>query len=215
MFFSFAKNKELSGKLDRYLKTAEEGLLVFDSAIRHLLIHGVDEHFCTLALKIHKFESNADDIRRSIELDMYQKSLLPETREDLLSIIEIMDKIPNEAEAIANDFVSQKTVLFPEIREGFLELIQLSIETSRLAMDATRDCFGRRQRIAELARQVDNNESLGDAMERSMITKVFAASLDTGEKIIQKDFIIKLGNICDLCEDVLDRIVICSVKREH
>lgn len=215
MLFAFRKNKELAAKLDSYLKTAEESLLVFDSAIRHLMENGVDEHFCTLARKVHKFESNADDIRRSIELDMYQKSLLPETREDLLSIIEIMDKIPNEAEAIVNDFVSQKTLLFDDIKPGFLELVQLSIETSRIAMDATRDCFGKREHIAELNRRVDNNESLGDAMERAMITKVFASSLDSGDKIIQKDFIIKLGNICDLCEDVLDRIVICSVKREH
>jgi predicted phosphate transport protein (TIGR00153 family) len=145
---------------------------------------------------------------------MYEKSLLPETREDLLMIIETIDKIPNEAEAIANDFVIQKTILFPEIKSPFMELINLSVDSVEKTLDATRDCFGKRKKIAEFNLLIDNNESLGDSLEREMISKVFETELPSGDKLIQKDLIIKLGNICDLCENVLDKIVICSVKRQ-
>jgi uncharacterized protein Yka (UPF0111/DUF47 family) len=47
-----------------------------------------------------------------------------------------------------------------------------------------------------------------------MIQKIFASDIPVGEKIIQKDMINQLGDICNLCEHVMDRIVICSIKRQ-
>lgn len=209
----FRKNKELLAKLDEYMKTAVNSLAVFEETITHYMAHGIDEHFNVLVKKTHQQESLADDIRRSIELEMYQKSLLPETREDLLNIIETMDKIPNLAEAVCYDFVIQKTVLCKDIREKFMELLKLSRETFDRTVEATRDCFDKREKISEYKVVVDKNESIGDSLERDMITIIFNSNLETGEKVIQRDIVIKLGEICDQCERVLDKIVICSVKR--
>ena len=53
----------------------------------------------------------------------------------------------------------------------------------------------------------------GDHLERKMIKTIFAMDIDTGDKILQKEFVLELGAICDLCESVKDKLVITNIKR--
>lgn len=213
--FAFKKNLKLMAMLDEYLNVAKETVLQFQTAILYLLENGQDDHFIMMAEKTHQSESNADDIRRRIELFLYEKSLMPETRRDLLLIIETIDRVPNRAERIIYMYVTQKTKIHPAIENELKELLNLSVETFGETIKATLDCFGQMSNVKEANRIVDNNESLGDHLERKMVTKIFESDLDVGEKILQKEFVLEFGAICDLCESVLDRIVICSVKRHN
>jgi uncharacterized protein len=213
--FIFKKNLKLMAMLTEYLDVARETVREFQKAIEYMLEKGLDDHFVMLAEKTHQSESNADDIRRRIELFLYEKSLMPETRRDLLLMIENIDRVPNRAERIIYMYVTQKTIIYPGIENDLRELMKLSVETFDETINATLDCFGKMIRVKESNRIVDNNESLGDHLERRMITKIFESDLDMGEKMLQKEFVLEFGAICDLCESVLDRVVICSVKRHN
>ncbi|OGV49219.1 MAG: hypothetical protein A2017_06035 [Lentisphaerae bacterium GWF2_44_16] len=212
--FIFSRNKELFAKLEEYLGLALKTVEVFNEAVEYFVAHGVDEHFCVMAKKTQQNEAAADDIRREIETFMYEKSLLPETREDLLIIIETIDKIPNHAEAIVNIFQDQKTKLFPQISGMILELLAVSRETFGQTVEATRNCFGKRDMVKAFNAMVDKNENLGDDLERKMISNIFSSDLNTGDKILQKEIVVNLGEICDLCKTTLDHLMICSVKRQ-
>ena len=211
--FMFAKNRKLLEGLEEYLKVVQETLDEFVLAIKYAMNEGLDEHFEVLARQTHSKESNADDIRRQIEQDMYAKSLLPESRSDLLEIIEQLDRIPSQAESILNMFLTQRTPLIEAIKPDMLELVGISAETVTQTIEATRDCFNSSGKIKELSRLIDNNESIGDRLERKMIKTIFAQKIDAGEKLIQKEFILEVGAICDLCERVKDKLVITSIKR--
>ncbi len=211
--FTFGKNKQLFSKLDDYIKVTEDTLKLFAEALVYLLENDLDEHFAVMAEKVSSMESVADDLRRQIELEMYQKSLLPETRKDLLMIIESLDRIPTRAETILNMFLTQKTVMLDCIRKKMIELLKLSIETYNHTIEAVNDCFGKMKEVNRLNRLVDSNESIGDDLERDMISTIFAADIETAEKILQKEIVLQLGSICDMCETTLDLVVICTVKR--
>lgn len=209
----FSKNKELIGMIEKYLAELQESLNAFKEAIRYLMENSINDHFRIMAKKVHQHESHADDIRREIEKFMFGKSLLPETREDILNIIEVLDKISNPCEDILNDFILQRTVIIPEIRTDYLELVDISCETSKLIGEAFWDCLGKCQKLDDYNTKVDDNESLGDSLEFRMIGTIFEAELDKTEKIIQRDFVKKLGSICNICETVMDKLIICGIKR--
>jgi len=211
--FTFAKNKQLLVRLNEYIKVTEDTVKLFAEAMTYLLDNSMDEHFSVTAAKVSKLESDADDIRRQIELEMYQKSLLPETRKDLLMIIENIDRIPTRSETILNMFLTQKTVIIDQVKAPMKELVALSLETYAHTVEAVNDCFGKMEKVNELNRLVDNNESVGDGLERKMISTIFDAEIETAEKILQKEFVLQLGSICDMCETTLDLVVICAIKR--
>jgi len=199
--------------LDSYLAVVSDTLHEFSSAFRYLLEKGIDEHFKVLVSQTHKKESNADDLRRDIELQMYEKSLLPESRRDLLEVIEMIDKIPNRAESILSMHNSQHLELINEIKEDMEELLKLSLETVNYLVQMTNACFKGEGNMTELSRLIDNNESIGDHLERKMIEDIFTLKMDTGGKILQKESVLQVGAICDLCEAVKDKLVITNIKR--
>ena len=211
--FIFKKNQILFERLEDYLKVNQETIDQFVEAMEYMMKEGIDEHFDLLARQTHTKESNADDIRRKIEQEMYAKSLLPESRRDLLEIIEQLDRLPNRAESILNMFLTQKTKLLEQIKPDMVELINLSKETVKCTLEATIDCLNIKGKMKEYSRLIDNNESIGDRLERKMITTIFEANIDTGEKLLQKEFVLQIGAICDLCERLKDKLVITSIKR--
>ena len=212
MFF-LNKNKELQKMLEEYLGLVRETLDKFSESMTHVLKNGIDEHFHVLGTETHQKESNADDLRRDIEIQMYKKSLLPESRGDLLEVIEMIDRIPSQAELLLTMFHTQKTLLIDEIKDDMDELLKLSIETVDYTIKATNSCFSPDGKLTELSRLIDNNESVGDHLERKMVSAIFAKDMDSGEKLIQKDFVVQLGAICDICEKVKDKLTIVSIKR--
>lgn len=211
--FLFHKNRKLLDMLNRYLAVVNDTTDEFSAAFNYLLENGIDEHFKVLGSKTHKMESNADDLRRDIELLMYEKSLMPESRRDLLEVIEMIDRIPNCEESILSLIISQDIELSDHIKDDMSELVSLSIDTVELVIKATNACFNAVGDMDELARLIDNNESVGDHLERKMIEKIFSLTIDTGEKILQKEYVLQLGHICDLCESVKDKLVITNIKR--
>ncbi len=212
--FAFKKNKDLLNKLDEFLTVANSTFEIFCEGLEYLINNSIDNHFELLVKKISKEESQADDIRRQIEQTMYQKSILPETRGNLLSIIELLDKIPNRSETILHMFSIQQVELSDLIKSDMIELLNITKETFPKTIEATKDCFGKMANITELNRIVDNNESLGDGLERKMLKTIFASDMDTGDKILQRELILLIGGICDLCESAMDSIVITSIKRQ-
>ena len=57
--------------------------------------------------RVHKAESEADDIRREVEDMMYTRALFPESRGDILGLLEALDSVPNQAEKVVRAIVNQ------------------------------------------------------------------------------------------------------------
>ena len=212
--YLFNKNKILLEKYTNYLNICVDTIEIFREAIEHSMKSGLDEHYGVLARKVHEKESDADGMRRIIECEMYEQSLLPESREELLDIIERIDAIPNGADHLATLLMIQKTEIIPSLKKDISELLSISVESFKYTREAALDCFMKMQRIKELQTLIKNTESIGDTLEHEMIRRIFEEETGMGEKIIQKDIVYQIGDICNMCEHVMDRIVICSIKRK-
>lgn len=212
--FYLKRNRDLLEKIRNYFNQLSRSMDFFEEAFRHYLKKGADEHYEVLVRKMHGDESGADDTRRQIELEIYEKSLLPEFQGDVLTIIEKIDRIASKAEAVLYMVQLQKIKLLHPLVKDTEELLAISMETYKYTVEAALSFFGNMEEVRKLAKIVDNNESIGDRLERKMVKIIFEEKMDVGEKILQKDLIVEIGNICDLCENAMDSIVISAVKRK-
>ena len=212
----FGKHKRLFSQLDEYYEMADDCLKKFKGAIDYTLENGLDEHLDTLVEEISEKEQNCDDMRRVIEHEMFAQSLLPETREDLIEIIEMMDQIPNRCESVSFMIVDQHSSIIPDIRNDLKELVSVTVTTFTLVIEAVKDCLGRMEKTQKLIREIDDNENIGNAIERKMIRTIFKAEeLQThpGGQLIQKEIIKSIGGILDLCKHLTEKITITAIKR--
>ena len=195
--------------IDEWKKCLED----FKNAMEVYLKEGLGEKFDYYVERTHKMESQADDMRKKIEWEMYSKALLPESRGDILGFLEMMDKIPNKAESILYQIQLQRLKLPKELNPNIQRIVDLSCKAIQLVYEAAIALLSQRGDIHKLADKIDEKESECDHAGRDIMAKIFTMDMDKAEKILLKELIVEFGTLTDRAEDVSDRLTLLSVKR--
>ncbi|MCK5343830.1 MAG: DUF47 family protein, partial [Candidatus Heimdallarchaeota archaeon] len=114
----FKKTKKLELKMDEFLDTVSESGIIFQEGIKHYLKNKF-ERFENQNKKIRQLEGRADRLRRAIEQQLYTETLIPESRGDVLALLETTDNVINQAKETLLEF----SVEIPTIPEEFHEEI--------------------------------------------------------------------------------------------
>jgi predicted phosphate transport protein (TIGR00153 family) len=185
----------------------------FSEALNFCLTKGVSGDFDFLIEQTHKFESKADDIREEIKALMYGKALIPESRGDIMGLLESIDEIPRILELILNMIKTQKLVIPDFIVSDIKELIEVSLDSCDLLFKQTSALFKKSEALRSLVSKIDHNESHCDHIERRIITAIFDSNIEPFQKLQLKELIIHMGEISDQADRVSKRINIISLKR--
>ncbi|MFH2008307.1 MAG: TIGR00153 family protein [bacterium] len=213
MSLFYKREKEVYGLIQEYFETADHALEEFEEAMRCFCDAGACEQFREGDKRIHAAESRADDLRRQIERMLYSRSLLPESRGDLLGLLESFDKMPNLAETITFMVDTQRIKLPEQYREQFVRLIDVNVEAYRLVRKTVDKLFTDPDSVGEAVDPVDAKESESDRIERDLIKAVFSSELDKADMIQLRELIQRIGDISDRAENVAGRLEIISLKR--
>ena len=211
LFFS-KKNKFLEmiegylGKVTECMELAKKTLLLY-------IDKGYCEKFDELVTKTHMAESCSDDLRREIEILLYEKALMPESRGDILGMLETVDKIPNKAESVTFQIQTEVLRIPDEFKPELRKIINMNFDIFADVKRAIRAVFNDIGEVRRITNEIDKKESGSDSMERDLIKKLFSSNINIGEKILLKELIIEIGSISDRAENVADRLNIMAVKR--
>ena len=209
----FKKERQLESLIYNYLENLGMIQNHFVKAMNMCLKEGVSDDFCFLMEQTHKFESRADDMRDAVNELMYRKALIPESREDIMALLEKVDEIPRSFEQILNMIRTQK-LTFPEfLTLDIQELIRVSMESCDLMGRQIDVWLKKKEGIRVLMSTIDQNESHCDHIERRIITKIFETDIEPFLKLQLKEIVIVLGEISDQADRVSKRINIMTMKR--
>ena len=209
----FKKERQLESLIYNYLENLGMIQNHFVKAMNLCLKEGVSDDFCFLMEQTHKFESRADDMRDAVNELMYRKALIPESREDIMALLEKVDEIPRSFEQILNMIRTQK-LTFPEfLTLDIQELIRVSMESCDLMGRQIDVWLKKKEGIRVLMSTIDQNESHCDHIERRIITKIFETDIEPFLKLQLKEIVIVLGEISDQADRVSKRINIMTMKR--
>ncbi len=211
--FLFKKERTLETHIFKYLESFRLTQENFARAFQSCLLDSGCDKFQFYLEQTHKFESRADDIREDIKNLMYGKALIPESRGDIMGLIEALDELPGLFEdvlyAIATEQISLPAFLHQDIRE----MVEYSLQSVELVAQEVEALFRKNEDIMELAKVIDQNESHCDHIERRLVTSLFQSDLDPFMKLQLKDLFILLGSISDQADRVSRRIHIINIKR--
>lgn len=211
--FLFRKERQIHALIYDYLDSFKNARENFLKALDTYFEKGLCDDFDFLIGQTHKMESKADDIRNDIETMMYEKALIPESRGDILGLLEAVDQIPNLFELILYLIQTQKLVVPDFLVSDVEELVRVSSDCCDLLTKQVEALFRKSEDIRALVRAIDGNESHCDHIERRIITKIFESEMDPFQKLQVKEMVIQLGEISDQADRVSRRVHIISVKR--
>ena len=212
--FLFKKEHQVEILIFQYLECFLQTKASFAEAIDSCIMAGAEcENFEFKIQQTHKFESKADDIREEINNLMYSKALIPDSRGDIMRLLEAIDKIPQLFESTLFIMQTQHVSVPDFILMDTKELVRISLECCDLIVRQVKALFKKTEGIRSLMTTIDTNESHCDHFERRIITKIFASDLDPFEKLQIKDLIVKMGDISDQADRISKQINIISLKR--
>jgi predicted phosphate transport protein (TIGR00153 family) len=211
--FLFKKENLLDTLILQYLENLTRTQEHFVKAMDTCLDEGVCGQFSFLIDQTHKFESKADEIREEVNLLMYSRALIPESREDIMNLLEHMDVIPRIFELILHLIRTQKLKIPQFIEAETKDLIRISVESCELMIRQVELMLKNKEGIRALLATIDHNESHCDHIERSLMIKVFDSDLETCAKLQLKELIIAMGEISDQADRVSKRVNIMTLKR--
>jgi uncharacterized protein len=214
MVLFWKKQETIERMLSEYFEQCDLCYELFEKAFACYFSVGQGEAFEASVNRTHEAESRADDLRREIEFTLYGKALLPESRGDLLGLLEAFDQLPNIAETSLFAVRCQGMILPEDLAGDFKHLIDLNLQAYYLVRRAVDELFNNPKVTLHTTKEVDDKESESDRLERVMIRRIFARDTDNGTKLLLKELVLLIGRISDTAESTADRISIIAIKRQ-
>jgi predicted phosphate transport protein (TIGR00153 family) len=211
--FLFRRNRELRRQLTVYVEKARLVADTFRDGLRHYRQHGLQD-LDPFARVSHRDESECDQVRRQVERDLFAKSLLPESREDVMSLLEHMDLVINQLEDVLRQIVLQRIELPAAFQDAYADLGERCYEAAVGLLDQAEAALLNEPRTRELGDAVKACESRVDQCEQQLVAALFASDLELAQKLHFRDLVTLTAASSDLAEDAANLLTVFALKRE-
>jgi predicted phosphate transport protein (TIGR00153 family) len=209
----FGAQHEIQRKLDDYLERLDAMAADLPTTIAAYLNQDADA-FKSLFARINETEHGLDNLRREIEEEIYGRSLLPDTRGDILGLLEAIDKIPNRMQSLTREMALQNIRVPRMLHPSLLALANRDALIVGVLISTVRSFLDRPAEVKQGAKEISRHEHEGDVIEQEALALTFEEEALTLAHQLQLHRLIEgLGSICDIAEDVGDRLVIAALKR--
>jgi predicted phosphate transport protein (TIGR00153 family) len=213
MLSLFTKTRVLEKQLEDFLDAVEQGALTFHSGVRCYFSGGAERlDICMQELCAQ--ESRADDLRRAIESSLYRETLIPESRGDVLGLIESTDHVLNLMEATLQQFSVEIPDICPDLQSYYLDLAEISSQAVLSMTKAVRAYFSDLEAVRDHINKVIFYEKEADRLADMIKRRIFRKEkIKLCSKIHMRYFAYHIEHISDVAEDVCDRLAIATIKR--
>jgi predicted phosphate transport protein (TIGR00153 family) len=209
----FGRTWALENQIDEFLDKVSEAGLVFSRATRVYLDQGSCEEFETFLDQVASIEQRGDELRRTIEAELYVRTLIPDLRADVLALLEDMDHLVNVYEG--NLFrISIQTPDIPEsFHRGYKELVETVVSCVDSVVLAARAFFRDIETVRDHSSKTIFLETEADKISTKLQRTIFASDLPLERKMHLRYFVERIDELANSAEDVADALQIYTIKR--
>jgi hypothetical protein len=211
----FGRSKELEIKIMEYLDLVNRGSLTFKRDLNRYIKKNFDLFEESLN-DIKEIENDADEHQKDIKYKLYKYMLIPESRADVLTIIEEIDTITDLAKEVIFEISIEKPIIPDELENDFLELVENSTEAVDMLVKAIRAFFEEISQVNDYVNKVHFFEHQADKNEERLKRKIFSdqfKEIDIAHKMQLRYFIEEIAALSDQAETVSGDVSVAAIKR--
>jgi len=209
-----SKTKKLEGEIDGYLDSVSKAGLIFLEGVKSYMAGNMDR-FEKNYQDISVLETEADNMRRDIKRKLYTYMLIPESRGDVLGLLETLDDVVDICEKVLEQFSIETPEIAPFLLADFIMLAELSSKAVEELVKGTRSFFRENGMVSDYVNKVHFYEHEADDVEEQLKRKVFNSEEISrfSHKVHMRYFAEKIAAISDVAEDVAERLSVYAIKR--
>jgi hypothetical protein len=212
-FSLFRRTRGLENEIDEFLDKLSQSAMLFRRAVQIYLSDGCTQEFDEKLNQVNALESSADHLRRSIETQLYAQTLIPESRGDVLGLLENLDAVLNLCEGGLWAFSIETPEIPEEFHADFDVLTEQVVHAVESVVLASRAFFRNIEAVSDHMHKVMFYEKEADKVSTKLKRAIFATDLPLSHKAHLRNFVEHIDNLADRSEDVADRLAIYTIKR--
>ena len=167
--------------------------------------------------QIEALENEADNLKKTIRLNMPKSLFMPVPREDLLELLLVQDKIANRTKDVSGIIMGRKMVIPDQIAEEFIEFVNSNVDAAKQARKSVRELDelftagfkgAEVDLVSELIEELDAIETHTDEQQTRIRSALYEIekTLDPIDAIFLYEVIQLTGEIADMAERVGRRL---------
>ena len=212
-FALFPRSRALEAEIEEFLQKLSESALTFQTAISAYLGDGATPDFQHMVQELGELESRDDALRRSIEAQLYRQTLIPESRGDVLGLLETLDGVHGLMEGGLYALSIEKPLIPEQFAPLFQDLAEACVHSVEHLVLASRAFFTNIDGVSDHLQKVMYYEKEADKFGTILKRAIFDSDLDLARKMHLKSFAEFIDDVADGAEDVADRLGIYAIKR--
>ena len=205
------KETEVEKLIDRHFSLVGQALTELEKMIDDYLAS--NKEFKQDSGRIDQAEHEADEVRRQIECKLYEGAYLPIYREDYINLVEELDHVANQAEAVSQFIMLTRPSVPEMVWDDLRRIARVTLESFELLMGCVETIRKDMKQVFPVSKEVQEREREVDEIVWEMTKKVFKSTMEKAEKIHVKMLIDRIAAISNRIEDTADRLATMAVKR--
>lgn len=201
--------------LDKFFDIADQCLLVFEEGVKSYL-YEEEGRFSNSVENISKLESEADDLRHQIDMDIYRQAGISGLRGDILRLNERLDHIIYIMNNDLYQFEVERPFIPITLRTDYLLLLELSVKAASTAIPEARKFFRNPKDIQDSLRKVYFYNKEADRKSKALKRKVFQemSDLKLSEKFHLRYFALHIEELAAGAVKIADQLAVMSVRND-
>lgn len=212
MYSIFRATKDLVRKIDSFIDLVSESVLHFEEGLK-LYLAGSEQEFNERLAVIKGLEGRADELRQEIEAQLYVQTLIPESRGDVLEVLEHMDDIIDFSKSIMLDFCVERPDIPVQLHDRLRKLGETAVDSTQALVQSARAFFYDVNKVKDHLHKVKFFENESDYISEKAKREIFEMDIALERKLHIKHFVVSIDSISDIAEDISNRLSIASMKR--
>ncbi len=205
--------KFVESQIDTFLDVVSDAALLFQQGVEDYLL-GRYELFEERLGMIRDKEKTADDLRVGIERYLYERTLIPENRGDVLAILENTDEVVDNIKDTLMQFSIENPDIPEELDDLWMQTTRASVASVEQLIFAVRSFFNDLAAVNNYIHKVYFFEREADHIGEKLRRQIFALEIDLALKSQLRWFAIHIEQISDYAQNVCDRLSIYTIKRQ-
>ncbi len=215
MSLLFSQTSQIEGDIETLLDSISNSVMMFSEAIKNYLNDEYDI-FLKRMQEVKILESAVDELRRQIRYKLYTKMLIPESRGDMLSLLENIDNVIDTTEEVLILFEIQKPKFPKVLNKDVMDLVEASCKAADFTVMAGRGYIKNSDMINDYINKTYFYEHEADKVENRIKRKLFGSDeivSDLAEKMHLSKFVELISKLADDGQDVCERLSVATIKR--
>lgn len=209
----FSGTRSLENQIDEFLDKVSEAGMVFGRAMRVYLNQGANGEYDDFLNQAADIERRGDELRRTIETELYARTLIPDLRADVMALLEGIDHLINVYEGDLFRISIQSPDIPQAFHAGYMELVETVVNCVDSVVLAARAFFRDIDAVRDHSSKTIFLETEADKIGTKLQRAIFGSALPLERKMHLRYFVERIDELANSAEDVADALQIYTIKR--